>query len=344
MPKRRSDSRIVVEELDDERSAPAAAAVAAAWAAAPPAEPMSAGAGAGAAAAPDPPPPLLDAAVALVDWVFRDVDSYAIARAGRAELEAALDTKLSSLTYGEISVSPFVQLLRTLPEPATPPHFIDIGSGTGKAVLAAALARPLASALGVELVPQLHSTAVRAERALRQLLPQPKFREGDLPVGLPVAEAAAARERLQELGGSNLRLRCGDSFKAAGGGGGLPEWVCRLCPLPPQEPAGVAWIYAPCTVFDPGMMAVLHGFLERLLPGSIVITTTQKLPPLDVKPKRGAKTKGKRREPAVQQQRRPARRPGVRCRLVLQSSTSLSYAKGRLIFHVYHALEPAGSG
>ena len=30
-------------------------------------------------------------------------------------LEAALDTKLSSLTYGEISVSPFVQLLRTLP-------------------------------------------------------------------------------------------------------------------------------------------------------------------------------------------------------------------------------------
>ena len=342
MPKRR---RIVVEELEDARSAPAAptaptapaaAAVAAAWAAAPPA--AAAAAAPGSAAAPP-----LDSAVALVDWVFRDVDSYAIARAGRAELEAALDTKLSSLTYGEISVSPFVQLLRSLPEPAAPPHFIDIGSGTGKAVLAAALARPLASASGVELVPQLHSTAVRAERALRQLLAQLKFREGELPPGLPVAEATAARERLQELGGTNLRLRCGDSFKAAGGGSGLPEWVCRLCPLPPQEPAGVAWIYAPCTVFDPGMMAVLHGFLERLLPGSIVITTTQKLPPLDVKSKRGPKTKGKRRAPAVQQQRQHPR-PGVRCRLVLQSSTSMSYAKGRLIFHVYHALEPAGSG
>eukprot|EP01044_Picomonas_judraskeda_P019501 COSAG03_NODE_4126_length_1674_cov_4.563810_2_plen_178_part_00 len=38
------------------------------------------------------------AATLLVDWTFRDVDSYAIAKSGRAQLEAELDTKLSSLT------------------------------------------------------------------------------------------------------------------------------------------------------------------------------------------------------------------------------------------------------
>ena len=71
-----------------------------------------------------------------------------------------------------------MQLLRTLPRPATPPHFVDIGSGTGKAVLAAALAHTLVSAVGVELVPQLHKTAVRAERALRELLLEPSTGAG----------------------------------------------------------------------------------------------------------------------------------------------------------------------
>jgi hypothetical protein len=265
MPRVHKRRRIVVEELEDgDRCPPAAAAPAAdagsAGSSAPPrrladgAEPAAAAASGGGSDD--------SAAVALVDWVFRDVDSYAIARTGRAELEAALDTKLSSLTYGEISVSPFVQLLRTLPRPATPPHFVDIGSGTGKAVLAAALAHTLASAVGVELVPQLHKTAVRAERAMRELLLEPSAGAGAttaaerLPPELVDSSAlAAARDRLQALGDTGLRLRCGDSFKAGGGRGGPPEWVRQLCPLPPLEPVGLSWVYAPCACFDSQMVS-----------------------------------------------------------------------------------------
>ena len=193
-----------------------------------------------------------DAAVRLVDWTFRDVDSYAIAKTGRAKLEAELDTKLSSLTYGEISVGSFVQLLRTLPQPETPPHFVDIGSGTGKAVLAAALARSLASAIGVELVPQLHDTAVRAKETLGQLLASGESPENALAVALDPGAFSAARERWRALG-ADIRLYCGDSFKS-NTGQGEPEWVQRLCPLPPRQPVGLAWVYAPCACFDSQMV------------------------------------------------------------------------------------------
>ncbi len=194
-----------------------------------------------------------DTAVRLVDWTFRDVDSYAIAKTGRAQLEAELDTKLSSLTYGEISVGAFVQLLRTLPEPETPPHFIDIGSGTGKAVLAAALAHTLASAVGVELVPQLHDTAVRARATLGQLLNSGDDPGNSQSVVLDAGAFSAARGRWRALGRAGIGLYCGDSFKSRTGQG-EPEWVQRLCPLPPQHPVGLAWVYAPCACFDSQMV------------------------------------------------------------------------------------------
>jgi hypothetical protein len=124
-------------------------------------------------------------------------------------------------------------------------------------------------------------------------------------------------------------------------------------------------------------MAVLHGFCERLLPGSVVITTTRKLPPPNPKAskvKGKGKMKGKQAAAVRAQQRQQVRhRPGVRCRLVLQSSTLLSsvlqptiilfretsasiradrraccnglcrYAKGRLTFHIYHAQQLSGN-
>eukprot|EP01046_Picozoa_sp_COSAG06_P062573 COSAG06_NODE_14173_length_1182_cov_0.978763_2_plen_105_part_00 len=92
-------------------------------------------------------------------------------------------------------------------------------------------------------------------------------------------------------------------------------------------------------------MSVLHGYCERLLPGSIVITTTRKLPPLDPKHKKERRTKKKAKGGKAARRESGggnapgAPRVGVRCRLSLQSSTSLAYAKGRLTFHVYHALD-----
>ena len=195
-------------------------------------------------------------------------------------------------------------------------------------MLAAALLQPLASASGIELVPKLHKTALKAEQTLRSLLAGPgAAAAAGLGSG---SELAAARQTLAALGPSGLRLCCGDSFRGANTDA-LPEWVLRLCPPPPQQPAGIAWLYAPCACFDPEMMASLRGWCERLLPGSVVITTTQKLP---AKPKRKKKHKHKQRGSGGG----GGGGGGARCKMVLASSTSLSYAKGRLTFHVYHAV------
>jgi hypothetical protein len=40
----------------------------------------------------------------LVDWVYREVDSYAVARVGKRELEEQMQTKFAGLAYGEVSV------------------------------------------------------------------------------------------------------------------------------------------------------------------------------------------------------------------------------------------------
>lgn len=151
-----------------------------------------------------------EAAARVLSWAYAEcgIDGYTIAKAGRAELEAAAGTRISSLTYGEISIPSFLvcalpaarhtsrhasimarwaglpaaipshthvagcgaggqTLLGTLdslqpPESAATDKpaaagaaaavggsFVDIGSGTGKAVLAAALCLPLESAVGI---------------------------------------------------------------------------------------------------------------------------------------------------------------------------------------------------
>jgi hypothetical protein len=110
----------------------------------------------------------------LVDWVYHGVDSYAVARAGRRELEAQTGERYSSLAYGEVCVASWVEILtHSLPRCPAPPLFVDIGSGTGKAVLGAALSGlPLAGAIGVELVPQLHATQAAALRKLLHTLRQ----------------------------------------------------------------------------------------------------------------------------------------------------------------------------
>jgi len=67
---------------------------------------------------------------------------------------------VGSHTYGEISLAGFAEILQ-LAQPQKGEVFLDLGSGTGKAVLLAAALHPFAKAVGVEFVAPLHKASTR---------------------------------------------------------------------------------------------------------------------------------------------------------------------------------------
>ncbi|RMX62796.1 hypothetical protein DD238_007919 [Peronospora effusa] len=76
----------------------------------------------------------------------------------------------SSYVYGEIQFFPFADIIRWvapfLPEFAT---FYDLGSGIGKAVIAASLVHPFEQAIGIELFEPLVHCAEKRKIALEKL-------------------------------------------------------------------------------------------------------------------------------------------------------------------------------
>ena len=98
--------------------------------------------------------------VAHVDAAYDAVDGYAIARVEKKRQRDAGEM-LDGIQYGEVSTSAFAEALAWMnPNPGE--SFIDLGSGTGKAVLTAAAAYSLASATGVQILRPLHDAAVSA--------------------------------------------------------------------------------------------------------------------------------------------------------------------------------------
>lgn len=67
--------------------------------------------------------------------------------------------------YGEIEFLPFTALL-SLAKPDHETVFYDLGSGTGKAVLACAMVYPVRQSVGVELLPELHHEACQKMKQL----------------------------------------------------------------------------------------------------------------------------------------------------------------------------------
>lgn len=68
-------------------------------------------------------------------------------------------------TYGEISFLEFAALLKAL-KPSTNDIFYDLGSGTGKACLVAALCFPFREVIGIEYIKQRHQLALAVQQQL----------------------------------------------------------------------------------------------------------------------------------------------------------------------------------
>lgn len=72
------------------------------------------------------------------------------------------------LVYGEIDFESFIALL-TLCQPQADTIFYDLGSGTGKAVLACAMVFNVQKSLGIELLPSLYNCSQAQQQRLAAL-------------------------------------------------------------------------------------------------------------------------------------------------------------------------------
>lgn len=107
------------------------------------------------------------------DWgflneCFAHIDGFSVSReAKRKQREAGIFK--DGLQYGEVDIGSIIELLTgtavKLEEGET---FVDVGSGTGKAVLAAAATVNVARSFGLEVVPELHECSVQALARFRQ--------------------------------------------------------------------------------------------------------------------------------------------------------------------------------
>jgi SAM-dependent methyltransferase len=91
--------------------------------------------------------------------LYHAVDGFKISRKARKKQDA-LD-----YIYGEIDFLSFIALL-SLTKPDHNTVFYDLGSGTGKAVLACAMVFPVCKSVGVELLPELHLCACEIKQQL----------------------------------------------------------------------------------------------------------------------------------------------------------------------------------
>ena len=161
------------------------------------------------------PPPTMSAGNAhmvaeVVESLFGTEDSrqaFARQSASISEVEQQFPGREKELTYGEFDLHAFQSLVAAT-DPATGEVFCDVGSGCGRLVLAAALAHPWGLAAGVELLEELHTSAVDAHDKLSALLSD----EPDIafaPCALVHGEAAAA---LPAAGG-NIVFRTPGRFR-----------------------------------------------------------------------------------------------------------------------------------
>lgn len=98
-----------------------------------------------------------------VSTLYHNIDAFAVAKKEREQLPYA-DL---AFTYGEISFLSLAIMLEIV-EPTEEDMFIDLGSGSGKAVIATALLFPIKQAIGIEYLPGLHAISQNIQNTLKK--------------------------------------------------------------------------------------------------------------------------------------------------------------------------------
>lgn len=103
----------------------------------------------------------LDRHMLMFHELYQNLDGFSLSKQARTQSDAM------EYVYGEIEFLPFIALL-SLVTPDEDTVFYDLGSGTGKAVLASVMVYPVKKSVGVELFPNLHEAACGQKKQLAQ--------------------------------------------------------------------------------------------------------------------------------------------------------------------------------
>lgn len=183
-------------------------------------------------------------------------------RLSAAETEARALPKVSDsldLTYGDVRFDALSRALAAA-APAEGGVFYDLGSGTGRGVLAAALQFPLARAVGVEYLAALHEAALGPAAAYEAL-------RAELPSVGPGARGGLCPDRMA----ARVELLCSDLFAVEVGQADV--------------------VFACCVTWGEGIMARLAAKLAaELAEGARVVTVGRTMPPVVDLGRRGAVT------------------------------------------------------
>lgn len=109
----------------------------------------------------------LDKHQVVFQELFQNIDGFKLSLLARTKQDAF------EYTYGEIEFIPFVALI-SLTKPTSNTCFYDLGSGTGKAVIACALVFDMQQYCGIELFKELHEASVSRKESLQQ---SPEYNE-----------------------------------------------------------------------------------------------------------------------------------------------------------------------
>lgn len=179
--------------------------------------------------------------------VFRDMSVEKGKQMAEGDKAGAGDPGAPALVYGEIDFFSFAALLEGA-DPQEGEVFVDLGSGTGKAVVAAALlyGHKFRRCVGIELLPTLFKGSLTACE---------RYREEDGSLRALFGEERAA-----------VSAYCGDI---------LAEEL-------PDEGGGFSWVSADVifinsTCFDAELMDKISAMAERLRSGARIITLTRPL-------------------------------------------------------------------
>ena len=189
--------------------------------------------------------------LAALASAYTGVDGYSTAREEKRR-QRTEGVFLDGIQYGEVDAAAFASALQWV-SPRIGEHFYDLGSGTGKAVLTAAVTHPFGRVTGIEILEPLH---LLAKRALARLAPE-------------ALQAAA------------VRLVHGDALAhdwcISHGPIATAEGVQLTLRLPTRRAADAGLVFCTLTCFTDEMVATLARDCVRLPHGARLLVTSREL-------------------------------------------------------------------